>query len=112
LPDEQRDLYTDAPAIWPQDVNFSPDFPTAARLYREMYAQKFGVQVDGVIATDPVALARLLRGTGPVTLTDGQQLTADNAVSLLLSDAYQQGDTPRETNAASDRLFASAASSV
>lgn len=112
LPDEQRDLYTDAPAIWPQDVNFSPDFPTAARLYREMYQQRFGVAVDGVIATDPVALSQLLRGTGPVTLADGQQLTADNAVDLLLSEAYQQGETPKETNRASDLLFANAASAV
>jgi hypothetical protein len=66
------------------------------------------VQLDGVIATDPVALAGLLRATGPVSLPLGASLTADNAVSLLLSDAYRDVPDPK----LQDAFFAAAAKAV
>jgi len=64
--------------------------------------------VDGVIATDPVALSYLLKATGPVTLGDSQQLTSNNAVSLLLRDVYHEFDDPDQQ----DAFFASAAEAV
>ncbi len=107
LPANLQALYTDLPAVYPMDVNLTPDFPTAAKLIREMYRQRFGVQVDGVIATDPVALSEVLQGTGPVDLPTGNQLTAANTVAYLLSQAYR-GTTPAQSNA----LFQQAARSV
>lgn len=101
----QRALYTDRIGTYPGDVNFSPHFPTAAVLAREMYHRRTGRTVDGVVATDPVALSYLLAGTGPVRLPDGGTLTAGNAVRVLLSDAYA-GD---RDDAATDRFFAGAA---
>jgi len=72
-------------ARYPQDVNLSPDFPTAAALFAKMYTGRTGTAVDGVVAIDPVALSYLLEGTGPVDVGDGVVLTSDTVVPVLLS---------------------------
>jgi hypothetical protein len=102
---DQMALYTDRPAVFPADVNLTPDFPTAADLMRTMYRKRSGVTVDGVLATDPVALSYLLRATGPVPMPEGEPLTADNAVRLLLSEAYAKYPDPVDQ----DAYFAKAA---
>ncbi len=103
-----RDLYTDRLATYPADVNFTPHFPTAAALLREMYRRRSGREVDGVFATDPVALAHVLRATGAVSDPAGKSLSTGNAVRRLLSDAYLRLDD----NAAQDRYFAGVAKAV
>jgi hypothetical protein len=108
LTGEQRALYTDRLGIFPADVNFTPHFPTTAVLLREMYRKRTGQTVDGVLATDPVALSYLLRASGPVPLPGGGTLRADNAVPLLLSEVYS-----RYTNTTvQDQFFAGAARTV
>jgi len=102
-PDAEQ-LYTDRLATYPADVNLTPDFPTAANLAREMYRIRSGRTVDGVIATDPVALSYLLKATGPITMPQGAPLTAETAVKTLLSDVYKSMD-----NAHQDAYFAGAA---
>jgi hypothetical protein len=102
-PDAEQ-LYTDRLATFPADVNLTPDFPTAASLAREMYRVRSGRTVDGVLATDPVALSYLLRATGPVPMRTGAPLTAETAVRTLLSDVYRS-----MTNAQQDAYFAGAA---
>ncbi|WP_199516375.1 DUF4012 domain-containing protein [Nucisporomicrobium flavum] len=98
-------LYTDRPAVFPADVNLTPDFPTAAGLMRAMYRKRSGVTVDGVLATDPVALSYLLKATGAVKMPEGEPLTADNAVRVLLSEAYAKYPNPADQ----DKYFAKAA---
>jgi hypothetical protein len=105
LNEDMDALYTDRPAVFSMNVNLTPDFPTAAQLARKMYQLRKGVAVDGVLATDPVALSYLLRTTGPVAMPQGEPLTADNAVRLLLSDVYAKYPDPAEQ----DRYFAGAA---
>ncbi|WP_128381976.1 DUF4012 domain-containing protein [Streptomyces cavernae] len=68
--------------------NVSPHFPYAARIWAEAWRERSGQRVDGAIAVDPNALARLLRATGPGRLPDGTQLTADNAVDLVELTGY------------------------
>ncbi|HKT02263.1 MAG TPA: DUF4012 domain-containing protein [Rugosimonospora sp.] len=85
---DQVGLYTDRPALFPADVNLTPDFPTAAKLYREMYRLRSGRTVDGVLATDPVALSYVLRATGPVAMPGGAPLSADTVVQVLLRQVY------------------------
>jgi hypothetical protein len=101
-------LYEELPAIFPADVNLTPDFPTAARLMQAMYHKRKGVRVDGVMATDPVALSYLLRVTGAVRMPDGESLSADNAIRMLLSEAYAKYPDPP----AQDAYFAGAARAV
>jgi hypothetical protein len=98
-------MYGPSPGMLPPDLNVSPDFPTAARLAREMYRRRTGRAVDGVLATDPVAMSYLLGATGPLAVAGGPPLTADNAVRVLLSDTYLSGISPAEQ----DRYFADAA---
>jgi hypothetical protein len=85
---QTRALYSEQVTSHPASINMSPYFPSAAMTAREMYRLRSGRVVDGVLATDPVALSYLLRATGPVTVPNGPTLTADNAVGTLLSDVY------------------------
>ena len=108
VPPDVAALYTNRPGTFFQDVDMAPSFPTDAALASEMFEQAYGIAVDGVISTDPVALARLLKATGPVPLPGGGSLTASNAVSLLLSKVYQDIQDPAQE----DAFFAQAANAV
>jgi hypothetical protein len=70
-----------------RNSNQSSHFPYAAEIWKSM-AQQSGINVDGVIAVDPVALSYILGATGPVVMPDGETVTKDNAVELTESTAY------------------------
>lgn len=109
LDEEIEAIYGERPARWMQNVTQVPDFAVSGTIAREMWAREHGgQQVDGVIALDPVALSYLLEATGPVTLPNGDVLTSENAVSLLLNDVYKRFPRPADQ----DAYFASAAASV
>lgn len=86
---ETQALYGNLPGLFMQDVTMTPDFAESASLAKQMWEQRFGGSVDGVIAIDPVALGYLLAATGPVVLANGSELNSENAVQALLVDAYQ-----------------------
>src|SRR5690349_6301064 len=88
-----------------RDTNFTPDFPRVGQLDRAIVKRELNTDVDGVLSMDPVGLSYVLRGTGPVTLTDGTVLTADNAIRTLLNETYRKF----EDNARQDAYFAGAA---
>jgi hypothetical protein len=108
LSQEERALFGDILGRYPQNVTQIPDFPRAAEIVSAMWARKTGLTFDGVIATDPVALSYLLRGTGAVNTPGGGVLTAENAVDLLLSRVYLQIADP----AAQNDFFATVAARV
>ena len=103
LTENEKHLYSELMAQYPQDVNFTPDFATAAPLFAEMYRLRTGTTVDGVLSIDPVALSYALKGTAPIDIGQGFTITADNVVPTLLSTAYQQFDE-RDQNARDDFL--------
>ena len=94
---QERAVFGPGLGQFPQDVNFTPDFPRSAQLISGMYRATNRRAVDGVVSVDPVALSYLLRGTGPVR-TAGRELTADNAVRLLLSQVYADIADPDRQN--------------
>jgi len=108
LSDEVTAIYKNKPARYFQNTTQVPDFSVGAPLAREMYRLKSGVEVDGVMAVDPVVLAHLLTATGAVTLPDGETLTDTNAVSLLLNEVYFRFAKPADQ----DAFFATAAGAV
>lgn len=108
LSTDTQGLYGAITGEYMQDVTLTPRFDVSAKLAREMWRQRFGQQVDGVLAMDPVTLAYILRATGPVQLPTGDTLTSDNAVKLLLSDVYAKYPDGN----VQDAFFASAASAV
>ncbi|PJJ70282.1 uncharacterized protein DUF4012 [Sediminihabitans luteus] len=104
---EDLALYSDRLGRFPQDTVLTPDFPTAASLLTSMWQRAEPGQVDGVIATDPVALSYLLGATGPVRVR-GVDVTQDDAVAMLLRDAYAEHEAGPET----DAFFADVAAAV
>ncbi len=115
-------LDTPATALTPQETGLygttvgtdfrnsmlNPHFPRSAELASAVFAAHRGVQVDGVLAVDPVTLAYLLVGTGPIQASDGSVLTAENAVDRLLNQAYAEYPDGASQNA----FFESTARSV
>ncbi|QWT25035.1 DUF4012 domain-containing protein [Subtercola sp. PAMC28395] len=88
-----------------------PDFPTAGETIKAWWEKYKPEKVDGVISINPIALSQLLAVTGPVTLASGEQITAENAVSLLLHDIYLRYPA-NEIQAKTDVFFADAAKSI
>ncbi|QHF22581.1 DUF4012 domain-containing protein [Rathayibacter sp. VKM Ac-2804] len=89
-----------------------PDFPTAASIATQFWGQKFpGEKIDGVLAIDPMALQYLLASTGPVTLTDGTELTSENTVSTLLNKVYFRYSDATVADA-TDAFFSEASATI
>ncbi|UOE44305.1 DUF4012 domain-containing protein [Agromyces larvae] len=107
LPIETRALWGDNTARYIQDATFTPQFPLAATVAREMWRQRFGQEVQTVVAVDPVMLSYLLRATGPLTLSTGDVISADNAVTFLLQDVYLRYEVAQQ-----DAIFAEVAAAA
>lgn len=98
LPADTIRQYGESPAIDLRDTNFTPDFPEAAQIVKAMVEDRRDVELDGVLSVDPLALAELMRGTGPVRIDDKVVLSAGNVVPALLNQTYQVLDTQEEQN--------------
>lgn len=88
-----------------QNATLAPDFPTAAALTRQLWAQSGGAPIDGVLTVDPTTLAAVLDVVGPVELADGRRLTTENAERFLWHEQYVEfPDEPGEAEARVDLL--------
>lgn len=118
---EQLSLYTGRLGTQMQNVNLTPDFPTAAQTAKQMWEERHPSQtLDGVLALDTVVLSYLLETTGPLELTDTQtlalirdtdlpaRLTQNNVLPTLLSNVYREIQAPE----AQDAYFAAVADRV
>lgn len=116
---EQQQIYSTRLGKYMQDVNLTPDFPTAAATAQAMWERKTGQRVDGVISIDPAVLSYILQATGPVRLTGPEsdvvkaadlptELTGKNVVPTLLSDVYAKIKQPK----LQDAYFAGVAKEV
>lgn len=119
LDQQQQQIYTSRLGKYMQDVNLTPDFPTAASTARTLWENKTGQSVDGVVAIDPVVLSYILQSTGPVAISGPElaavkaaglptELSGDNVVHTLLSDVYARIQQPK----LQDGYFASVAREV
>jgi Protein of unknown function (DUF4012) len=68
-------------------VDIPPDLPTVGRIVTRLYRSVTGERIDGMVATDPLAVAAVLRVAGPIT-AGGVLLDGDNVARLTLVDAY------------------------
>ncbi len=88
-----------------------PDWPTGAQIMQAFWQRDMDpAPIDGVASIDPLALARMLEATGPVTVGD-IELTSENAVSILLHEAYFWFPAA-QVNEMTDAFFAAAASEI
>lgn len=76
-----------------RNSNQSSHFPYAAQIWKSMWSQQSGIDVDGVIAIDPVALSYILGATGPVVMPGGETVTEGNVVELTESTVYARFPT-------------------
>lgn len=97
--DSVRQLYD---TILTDNINAStsrPDLPYSATILDAWWQRDMGAKLDGIVLTDPMALAAILSVTGPVVLPDGTQLDSTNAVPVLLNQAYAMYPEPAEQDA-------------
>ncbi|ELT45970.1 hypothetical protein G205_01948 [Arthrobacter nitrophenolicus] len=103
---EQRSIFSTRMGKFIQDVNLTPDFPTAGSMAQAMWEKKTGQRVDGVLSIDPVALSFILNATGPVQISNPEllalsggglpsELNSSNVVPTLLSDVYAKIKVPQ-----------------
>ncbi|MCD5343537.1 DUF4012 domain-containing protein [Arthrobacter sp. AK04] len=117
---EQQQIYSGRLGKFMQDVNLTPDFPSAARIAQKMWETKTGQRVDGVLSIDPVVLGYILSATGPVAIADPAlaavvtdvglpvEMNGTNVVHTLLSDVYAKIEEP----AMQDAYFAGVAKEI
>ncbi len=86
------------PGRFVQDITYSPDFPSVAQVWEEVYPQtRGGAPIDGVIVVDPYALAALMTFTGPITVPGYDvALTSENAADILLREQYLSFEDDRD----------------
>ena len=77
------------PGVDWRNLGFTPQFDVNAPLAARMWQAETGQHVDGVLSVDLEALHQILMATGPVTLSDGTVVNADNVVQLLSHDQYK-----------------------
>ncbi|HEX6845119.1 MAG TPA: DUF4012 domain-containing protein [Actinomycetota bacterium] len=84
---ENYDVFGGA-ASW-QNMNMTPDFPSAARAALANYEAGQGVALDGVLAADPFALEAMLSVTGPVPVPGTDvRVSATNVLPFTMNEAY------------------------
>lgn len=116
---EQTTIYSSRLGRFIQDVNLTPDFPTAASLAQAMWEEKKGQRVTGVISVDPVVLSYVLEATGAVSINNPElaaiahpslptELNSKNVIHTLLSDVYAKIENPR----LQDAYFANVAEGI
>jgi len=77
-------------------ANLTPDVPSAGAILAGLSAGQLHQRVDAVVLVDPVALAHVLKATGPLAVPGLGVLSADNAASLLLKDVYRRYSAPSQ----------------
>ena len=84
---EERELF----GSWmngPRDACFNPDFERVAYIWAFAYEKKNSEHVNGVVSLTPTIIQSLLGYIGNVTLSDGTELTSENATKVLQYDLY------------------------
>lgn len=79
------------PTEFPQNWGGDPDMTVVARLASDLYEQRTGRPVDGVVYADTAAFAGFLEITGPVPvegLPEPYEITAANAEQFLTRDQF------------------------
>lgn len=117
ITDEEYALFGAASMDCPRDAGIDPDFTRVASIWAASYEERNVAHLDGVISITPSVVQDILAIVGPVTLSDGTELTGSNATKVLQSDIYwkylAEGADPDGTGGAvTDALFAQAAHEI
>lgn len=105
---DEIQVHTDRLGRFLQNTVMTPDFPRTAALVTQFWRNAGGGEVDGVIATDPVAVSYLLKAIGPVTGPGARTLDARNVLAELLHDSYLRLLDPLDA----DKFFTGVAAAI
>lgn len=72
----------------PRDACFDPDFERTGYIWAVAYEERNNENVDGVVSLTPTIIQDLLGIVGDITLSDGTELTSENATKVLQYDLY------------------------
>lgn len=112
IPDGFDQIYPKALGHFIANATLRPSFSTAAEIVDQNWKRQFGVNIDGVVSLDGVALSYILNATGPISLSSGDTIDARNVVAILLNSIYQRfnsGNYPVD-NQHEDALYTEAIS--
>jgi len=87
--DTTTELYGDGVGRYVQNASMTPDYAVTGALVSAWWSGLTGRSPDTVISVDPFVLRALLEVTGPVEMSSGGSLSAENAISALLDDPYR-----------------------
>lgn len=92
-----------------QNYTRFPDFADTSSYIQQLWTAANGEYLDGVISLDPVMLSYMLTVAGPVDVPGyDRQITGENAVQTLMSDAYEDFPDGNDSQA----FFDSAAQAI
>ena len=74
-----------------RDAAWFPDFPTSAHVMAGLFRIGSGIAVDGVVALDQEAVARIVDAIGPLELPDGTRLLADDFPAVIEVGTDEEG---------------------
>lgn len=100
-------LFDDRAGRFMQNATSIPDFTEAAPLLAQRWEDRFGQQVDGVVAVDAIVARHLVEAAGDVSFA-GYTVTAETIIPLLLSEVYAAVPDPKTQ----DAVFANAAGAL
>ncbi|PZS02446.1 MAG: hypothetical protein DLM70_10330 [Chloroflexi bacterium] len=104
-PPQPVSLYNRIPGWLFRDSNWSPDFPTTAKLERFFARLDLGRDAAGVINVTPQATAAILDATGPVYLPEyGRWITGRNVAGLTDYYAHWSSSASSPASLASDTV--------
>ena len=73
-----------AKLLFLRDANWSPDFPTSARILSTIYKLDRGIAVDGVVAVDLFAVRALVAALAPLSVPGREiPITGDNVIAQM-----------------------------
>lgn len=72
-----------------RDVNWMADFPTTAQQAAQFWQAEKGSAVDGVMALNEEGLEAIVQALGPVQLSSGEEISAQNLKEVTLAHVYQ-----------------------
>lgn len=105
--DDEVALFTSRIERFPQNTTFTPEFPRAAELTAQFVQRYNGLEVDGVISIDPVALGYVL-ADAPARDIAGVEVSGANLAQVMLNEVYFRFEDP----AAQDAFFQAAAGAL
>jgi hypothetical protein len=77
----------------PRLVNSSPNFPVVSDVLLNLYDAAEDESLDGVVAMDPLALAEMMKATGPIDVPGyPDPVTSESAADLIMHDSYLRFD--------------------